>query len=199
MTAAMDHGRHGGNGELRSGRDDLHRLLEVIQERRTALIDRLSRHPASLIALRPASRAWSLRDVAEHLVLADQATLDSIVRNQSRPPLRRRWHHRPVRWLIGWSLESRIRIPYTGRILTPAGTALSRIALRGNELHRAWQAYLDRTPIGRLNESVFRHPLGVPMTAAETLVFLRRHHEHHLHQVERIERSSVFMRALAER
>ena len=193
----MNHGAEGGRGHDCVGRDELNRLLRVLEERRTDLVDHLSRHPPALLAFRPAPNAWSLRDVAEHLALSDHWTLVSIERHAMRPPLRRTWYHGPLRWLIGWGLESRIRIPVTGRIITPAGSELDDTARRWASVHENWRAWLDRTTIERLNASVFRHPLGVPMTAAETLTFLRRHHDHHRHQVRRIERASAFASASA--
>lgn len=180
---------HESRGQGHVGRDELNSLLIVLQDRRIALVDHLARHPLPLLTFRPSPGAWSLRDVAEHLVLSEHWTLVSIERHETRPPLRRHWYHAPLRWLIGRGLESRIRIPITGKIITPGGSALDDTARRWASVHEAWRAWLDRTSIDRLNESVFRHPLGVPMTAAETLVFLRRHHDHHRHQVRRIERA----------
>ena len=189
MSHGLNQGGHGGHGQGRVGRDELNGLLHVLRERRTTLVDHLARHPLPLLTFRPSPGAWTLRDVAEHLVLSEHWTLVSIERHETRAPLRRHWYHGPLRWLIGRGLESRIRIPVTGKIITPAGSALDDTARRWASVHEAWQAWLDRTTIGRLNESVFRHPLGVPMTAAETLVFLRRHHDHHRHQVRRIEQA----------
>lgn len=164
-------------------------LLQALERRRIALIERLSSRTETWLAERPRPNAWSLREVAEHLVLAEQATLASIRRNEHRPALRSRWRHAPMRWLIGRALGSSLRIPVTGRVLTPSGQdPLTSIAARWTAVHAAWRDHVDRSSSDQLARPVFRHPLGVPMTLSQTLAFLRQHHDHHLEQITRIER-----------
>lgn len=170
-------------------RGDLHALLGDLVRRRVAFIERLSAHSETRLARRPHPNAWSLREVAEHVMLAERATLESIVRSRTGPPLRVRWHHPWMRRLIARTLAGRVRIPVTGRILTPGGRhSLPEIARRWSGVHDAWHSYLDRLPEERLTVPIFRHPLRVPMSAAQTLAFLRQHHDHHLAQIARLER-----------
>lgn len=173
-------------------RDDLRRTLDDIARRRLALVARLSMHAERWLATRPHAGAWSLREVAEHLMLAEEATLASIARTHAGVPLRERWHHPLMRRIIARALQSRLRIPVTGRTITPRGTAsLVEIDRRWSAVHAAWRDYPDRLPARQFGAPIFRHPLRVPMTAIQTLAFLRQHHDHHLAQIARIERSLV--------
>lgn len=171
-------------------RNDLDVLLGDLVRRRVALIAHLSAYSEIQLGRRPHPNAWSLREVSEHLMLAEKATLESIQRGENRPPLRNRWFHPLGRWLIARALASRLRIPITGRILMPGvRSSLTSIARDWSDVHDSWRTHLDRLPDERLALPLFRHPLRVPMTAAQTLAFLRQHHDHHLAQVERLERS----------
>ena len=164
--------------------------LDGLERRRVSLLERLQRHPDALIRRRPAPGSWSLVEVAEHIVLAENATLGAIVRPAPGTRHARTWYDRILNALIARTLESSVRIPVTGRILTPSGTqSLPEIATRWAEVRASWRAYLSAANEREADLPVFRHPLGAVMTRLETLVFLQRHFDHHLFQIRRIERA----------
>lgn len=177
------------------GRDELRRMLDELARQRLSLIGRLSVYAEEWLTTRPHPGAWSLREVAEHLMLAEEATLASIRRMRACLPLRERWHHPLMRRLVSRALRSALRIPVTGRTLTPRGTApLVEIARQWSAVHDAWRDYLEGLPAREFGAPIFRHPLRIPMTASQTLAFLQQHHEHHLAQIARIELSLVTTR-----
>ena len=177
-------------------RADLQSAFAELEARRLALLERLAAYSDHQLGARPAPGAWSIAEVVEHLVLAERATLEAVGRQSARPPLRRRWYHQLLGHLVARVLESSIRVPVTGRILEPGpGTTLAASARAWDDVRSAWRSYLATVTAESSRALVFRHPLGVPMTAAETLIFLRRHFDHHMHQVARIERSAAFRAA----
>ena len=164
--------------------------FDGLERRRAALLERLARYPDARLRHRPRPNAWSLLEVAEHLMLAERATLESIVRPATKRPLVPKWYDRIMHLLIARTLESAVRIPVTGRILTPEGRLpLAELAERWGDVHASWRSYLSEETLEPAAH-VFRHPLGAVMTRAETLAFLKRHFDHHHHQVERIERAT---------
>ena len=167
---------------------DISAAFNELERRREGLLERLAQYPEPRLRHRPQPNTWSLLDVAEHLMRAERATLESIMRSATRTPLVPKWYDRIMNILIARTLDSAVRIPVTGRILTPEGLSLPELAERWGDVHASWRSYLS-TDGADPSAIVFRHPLGAVMTRAGTLAFLRRHFDHHLHQVERVERS----------
>ncbi|MEJ7812568.1 MAG: DinB family protein [Gemmatimonadaceae bacterium] len=178
---------------------DLHAHFAQLEDRRADLARHLARYTPRQLGAAPAPGAWSLLGVVEHLVLVDRAVLRAIKRQADRPPLAHRWHHRVLAGVIARALESRVRLPVAGRSLQPRGGAsLEGLLAEWDAVRADWRAYLDGITDRPAGELVFRHPLGVPMTAGETLHFLRQHFDHHLHQIARIERSGVLAEPVRE-
>ena len=174
-------------------RAELDRELQVLEQRRAMIMAQLGTYSEAQLRARPKPGAWSLLDVAEHLMLAERATLSWVTSRSPARPLARRWRDPTLKWLIARALDSSLRLPVAGRIIAPqGGQTLPEIARKWMEVREAWRAYLTMVPNDGHDALVFRHPLGVAMTAHETLVFLRRHLDHHLHQLRRIERSTSF-------
>ena len=185
---------------IRTTRADLIEELEGLEQRRRALAQRLGARSESQLQTRPAPGAWSLLDVAEHLMLAERATLSWITERRAGRSLARRWYDPLLKRLIARTLDSSLRLPVAGAVITPRGQdSLPEVMRKWSEVRDAWRAYLAAMPGDGHDVLVFRHPIGVGMTAGETLVFLRRHFDHHLHQVRRIERATRLPVAPAER
>ena len=173
--------------------------LDQLEQRRRALAQRLGARPETQLRTRPAPGAWSLLDVAEHLMLAERATLSWITERRPGRRLTKRWYDPLLKWLIARTLDSALRLPVAGEVITPRGRdSLAEVMRNWSEVRDAWRAYLAAVPEDAHDALVFRHPIGVGMTAGETLVFLRRHFDHHLHQVRRIERGARLPVAPAE-
>ena len=181
-------------------RAELARELEALEQRRAALLERFGTFSEAKLRVAPEPNAWSLLYVAEHLMLAERATLSSMTRGGHTRPLAKRWRDPVLKWLIARALDSPLRLPVAGRVITPQGRdGLPEIAMQWAAVRASWRAYLSAIPDDAHDTLVFRHPLGVAMTAHETLIFLRRHLDHHLHQVRRIERSAGFRGSEGER
>ena len=164
--------------------------LDSLEQRRNALTRHLAEYPDAQLRLRPKPDSWSLLEVMEHLMLSEEASLDWVTRTRRGRVLQRRWYHGALALLIARALDSAMRVPWTGRRITPTGTSdLATLQRQWAEVAAGWQAYARSITGAAENALVFRHPIGVPMNAQETLVFLRRHFDHHMHQVRRIERS----------
>lgn len=174
-------------------REEHARELHALTLARADLLRRLAKHSDDRLRVRPKPGAWSVLEVAEHLMLSEQATLDWIMRARADRPLRRRWYHAAPHRLIAATLGSSVRIPWTGRRITPVGVAGVRELERAwDRVAHAWDTYATSIAHAPRDAFVFRHPIGVPMTVAETLIFLGQHFDHHLRQVARIERSAAF-------
>ena len=141
---------------------------------------------------RPARDSWSMVDVVEHLVLAEEGALLSLVKGP-RPGARVTVRNRVAVVLIRLSLSAgfRVRVP-ASRLLPQGGLSLE-------ELERRWAtvAATLRERVAGLEHADrhaprFRHPIAGWLPLASGFAFLVTHLTHHRRQIDRIRRSPGF-------
>lgn len=159
---------------------------ERLERERQALLRTLRGLSEAQLAFHPAPGAWSLRDVAEHLLRVDTA-----VERQSRaspPPDTRRSLRQQVGRGITWLIfRLGVRVPMPVRGLAPTGELdLEQIDEQWDGVRAALHARMQEVVPATQTDPVFVHPLAGPLDAPATLDFLRCHFEHHLRQAARI-------------
>lgn len=147
---------------------------------------------AAELAFRPAPDAWSLLQVADHLVRAEASTLEAVRRRvdrlaeRGRPDLLSRLRSRLLFAFLRWPV--RVRMPgAVAEVVRPGeGLELGGMESRWKEVREGWRELLDELPAAATSAVFLRHPVGGAMDAAATLDFFAVHHDHHLAQVERL-------------
>lgn len=165
----------------------LARRWDAIEARRRAFTEDLAASSAAALAFRPAPGAWSLEDVAQHLLLVEQGITQVLAQRAAKPPLPRD-PLSPVKLLL-----MRLLGPRALRVRAPIEQIVPKSRVPFEETREAWQGardamrgVLERVPDERVPLPIFRHPVFGPMTYECTLEFIGIHHDHHLHQVRRI-------------
>ena len=150
-------------------------------------------------AFRPLLEAWSIAQVVEHLVLAEQSGINPIWRaaegvRRGRPVWRGDAVHRgaPIEAVIARTWELTEPGPLTWK--TAAAVPESAVPRTGGPLAywaarlEATQPVLERLPAVLagldLEAVVYPHALSGPLDARQRLEFLRWHLDHHLQQIE---------------
>lgn len=153
-------------------------LLDALDAHRDRLTRRLAALPEADVRRRPAPHAWSLAQIADHLLRIDRGLrLDGpaagpVVRATS--PVRGR--------LICAVLALPLRIPAPPGVTSilpgpdpdPVETLAAWAALR-----QTWRVPLNPAVVA------FRHPVVGPLCVPDALAFLLAHHRHHDAQVAR--------------
>ena len=155
--------------------DALLGALDAHRDRLTRLVASL---PEAAVRRRPAPRAWSLAQIADHLLRIDRGLcLDA----PPAGPLVRATSAARGRLICGvLALPLRIPAPpgvahiLPGPDPDPAETLAAWAALR-----QTWHAPADPTAVA------FRHPIFGPLCAPDALAFLLAHARHHDAQVAR--------------
>jgi hypothetical protein len=164
------------------------------------LSDRLDQSRARVLALvegtdedqrssQPAEGKWSLLQVVEHLVLAEEGTLK--VFEQGPPPepkvkVRSVLALRAIEGLFGL----RLRLPVPSKSLTPTTPeSLEPLRVRWVAAGKGIAQYVGALEPDDLRKPRFRHPVAGWLTAAQGIDFLERHIRHHERQIHRIRRS----------
>ncbi len=166
--------------------------FDALEQRRHRLVGELARLGEAQLRFQPAPGAWSLQEVVHHLLLVDQAVLraaDRAAEVRMRRSLRECIGYVAV-WLV-LKLGVRVRVPVRG-VAPQVGISLSELQEQWDETRIALKACLNRFTERTVQHTVARHPIGGPLNAVQTLLFLTQHFDHHMRQINRIQRAAGF-------
>lgn len=157
------------------------RLLHALDAHRAALTARLDASPEAVVHASPAPGAWSLAQVAEHLLLIDSGL--QFDGPPASPLVRATSAVRSAGVQAVLALPLRIPAPPSARSILPgADPRWPEVRDRWAALRAGWVSALDGAEAGRV---AFRHPLAGPFLLDDALAFLLAHHRHHDAQVAR--------------
>jgi len=156
--------------------------VEAARERVLAAVEGLT--PAKS-TWKPAPDKWSVAEILEHLVLAEQSGLEKIYRALESPATEANPN-------LGLSIEAIIERTWKGPVAAPpvatpqgAGTLdYWRAAFRACSLVVADLA--NKLEGKELSAIIFPHFLCGPLDARQRLEFLRFHMDRHLEQIRRV-------------
>jgi len=143
-------------------------------------------------SFRPAPRTWSMLDVTEHLVLAEEKSLLGVLKGPQAgtrvtPVSQARMF--AVRLVLATSIRVKVPVP----TVIPAGAStLEELEARWEQARRGVEEAFASVSIADAGAARFRHPLAGWVTAREGLGFLVGHIRHHAGQLERIRRAPGF-------
>ena len=167
------------------------RLVALDRARHTFLAPVLEAGAAQL-RFRPAPGAWSMLDVTEHLVLAEEKSLLGMLKGP--PPgttVTLVAHARMVMVRLVMKTDIRVKVP-VARVIPQGTVTLQDLVARWSESQRGLAAFLDSIPGADAGAARFRHPIGGWVTADAGVAFLADHIGHHARQVERIRRAAGY-------
>ena len=141
---------------------------------------------------RPAPDSWSMLEVTEHCVLAEEKSVLGMLKGP--PPGTTVTPMAHVRmWMVRLVMKSDIRVKVPVARVVPQGeAALPELAARWADSRRGLEAYLARITEADAGTARFRHPIGGWVTAGDGVAFLAGHIGHHARQLDRIRRAAGF-------
>jgi hypothetical protein len=167
---------------------------------RVATLDRVRKDFLSAVGaateaqrrFRPAPDSWSMLEVTEHCVLAEEKSVLGMLKGP--PPGTTVTPVAHVRmWMVRLVMKSdiRVRVP-VARVLPTGDATLPELAARWDESRRGLAAFLERITDADAGAARFRHPIGGWVSAGEGVAFLAGHIDHHTRQLARIRRAAGF-------
>lgn len=155
-------------------------------ERRAALMQRLCALPLEAHEWRANDDSWSLLEIVEHLVLAEQEVLvdlDDLPRLEARP---RSFRNAVLYRLILGILRFRIPVPVPSEGMVPGGgRTMQELAEVWARQHERLDSFLTRLEPGADRATIFAHPVTGPLTIREGIRMLEVHLERHIGQIKR--------------
>jgi hypothetical protein len=166
--------------------------LVVLERTRDAFLEGVRSGSDSQRRFRPGEGAWSMLDVTEHLVLAEEKSLLGILKGP-RPGTRvtslAQIRMAAVRLVLGTSL--RVKVPV--QTVVPQGNvSLEELEARWKAAHLGVTGAFEPVTSADAGDARFRHPISGWVTAREGLGFLVAHIRHHSVQLTRIRRAPGF-------
>jgi len=160
--------------------------LASIERKRLALLEDVAALDEEMLTARPLPDKWSIREIVEHLVLAE----DDVVGDFSRldaPDAQPRGIGNYVRYLIVlFILRFRIPVKAPSRAMLPTGgRSMSELRETWDEHHRRLRTFVAGLTRDGARRAIFRHPISGPLSVSQALLMLDAHLDSHIHQIRR--------------
>ncbi|NWJ40629.1 MAG: DinB family protein [Geothrix sp.] len=160
-------------------------LLQALDDRRRALLASLETLDPGTLQARPAPGAWSILEIVEHLVVAEQVILQGLPDPAALVDRPRSLRQRCTYPLVLLVLRLGIPVKVPSRRMLPTGTVpLAELRDRWDATHRWLRAYAEGLPPGGAGRAVFSHPVCGPITLSQALRMDRLHLEIHARQIK---------------
>jgi len=171
---------------------ELTERLTILDRKREAFLTAVRASTHVQQTFRPGSDSWSMLDVTEHLVLAEEKSLLGMLKGpppgMSVTPLAR-IRMKMVRLVM--ATELKVKVP-VARVIPTGSVALPVLESRWLEARRGLEEFLVSIDATAANAPRFRHPIGGWVTAWDGVAFFAGHIDHHARQLRRIRRSPGF-------
>jgi len=171
---------------------DLAPRLATLDEAREAFLAPIRSASDRQRSFRPAPGAWSMLDVTEHLVLAEEKSLLGMLKGPppgtTITPLAR---VRMSMVLLVMRTDLRVKVP-VARVLPTGTVALAELETRWVNARRGLERFLEPLNETDARTARFRHPIGGWVSVGTGVTFYAAHIRHHARQVRRIHRAAGF-------
>ena len=160
--------------------DSLKRKLE-------ALLQHLDSLSGEELSFKAGPDKWSIVEVVEHLVIAEQELLKQlsahIPATTLDPEAKTPEKHQTVIKVMERDIE--VDVPHES--LEPHGNiALEDLLIQWNEIREKLPGLLAEIKPEKKDDPVFQHPYGGPLDIADTLQFFEVHFDNHMRHIDRI-------------
>jgi hypothetical protein len=143
-------------------------------------------------SFRPTPGSWSMLDVAEHLVLAEEKSLLGMLKGPppgtTVTPVAR---VRMAMVLLVMKTSLRVNVP-VARVLPAGSVTLPELEARWMEARRGLETFLESMAQTEAHTARFRHPIGGWVPVGKGVTFYSGHIRHHARQVRRIQQAAGF-------
>lgn len=167
----------------------LSKRLQMIDRRRMALLDEVETLDARLLVAKPLPDKWSIREIIEHLVLAERDVLKNLPDASQLHALKRTPKDRLLYVVVMFVLRFGIPVQAPSAAMLPSGNrSLDELRRMWDETHEWLRMYVVGLEREGLRRAVFGHPVAGPLTVRHAVHMLAVHLHTHTRQIRRLER-----------
>ena len=162
--------------------------LARIERTREELLGRVRALPHDARARSPREGKWSILQIVDHLVAAEEDVFgdpDRLAELAARP---RSIRHRIMFWIVMFILrfDIPVKVPSTGML--PKGRDLEALERRWVELHEGVRDFVGGLSRDGERAAIFAHPVAGPLTTGQMLFMLDVHLQRHARQIDGLAR-----------
>ncbi len=163
------------------------RSLRRIARMRGELLTAFGRLDREALEAKPGGLdTWSLLDVVEHLVLAEEVVLAGIADPRSLPARPRSPIHFLRYGIVFAVLAFGIPVKVPSRRMKPAGgVAFADLRRRWDRSQELLRGHVDTATRGELGRAIFEHPVCGPLSTRQAVWLLEIHLRRHRTQIRR--------------
>ena len=160
--------------------------LERVSERRARLMRELEQLPPAAHEWRPDEGSWSLLEIVEHLVLAEQDVMVDLSNLSGLEPRPRSFANIARYWLVLAILRFKIPVPVPSEGMKPrGGRSMEELSELWAQQHQRVSEFMAGLRPGDERAAIFVHPVTGPMSIRDGVRMLEVHLSRHIGQAER--------------
>ena len=161
--------------------------FDSLTRKREALFQHLDSLSSEVLCFKAGPDKWSIVEVVEHLVIAEDDLLTQLTTAVSSPPLDINARTPEKYQTVIKVMERDIEVDVPHESMEPHGRiALDDLLNQWNDIRETLQGLLAEIPAGKIDDLVYRHPYGGPLDISETLHFIEVHFDNHMRHIDRI-------------
>ncbi len=161
--------------------------LTRIERKRLALLTELAALDDAALAAHPRPGKWSIREIVEHLVLAEDDVVGDFSRLSALDAQPRGIGHHVRFVIVLLVLRSGIPVKAPSRSMLPTGERpLSEMIARWDTHQRQMQSFVAGLDRAGARRAIFRHPIAGPISVSQALLLLDAHLDSHIRQIRRL-------------
>ncbi|MCX6549869.1 MAG: DinB family protein [Acidobacteria bacterium] len=164
--------------------------LASIERKRLALLAEVTALDEALLTARPFPGKWSIREIIEHLVLAEDDVVGDFTRLDARAAQPRGFGNQARYLVVMFVLRFRIPVKAPSKAMLPTGDrSLAELRERWDEHHRRLRSFVAGLTRAGARRAIFKHPIAGPLGVSQAILMSDAHLDSHISQIRsRIQR-----------
>jgi hypothetical protein len=151
------------------------------------LLQHLNSLTDDVVYFKAGADKWSIVEVIEHLVMAEENMLEQLTGAASATTLDPRDRSAKNFHIVIKVMTKDIPVDVPDESMEPHGQiSLEELLGRWNDTRKKTRAYIDAINSADAGDLVYRHPFAGPLDMAETLRFIDVHFDNHMRHIEKI-------------
>ncbi len=160
--------------------------LDTIENQKSQLLERVAALPAAQLHHRPTDDSWSILEIVEHMILAEDHVFRGMPTPASLPHRKRTPGNYLFYLMVLGILRFKIPVSVPARDMRPAGKLdLDTLVKRWHANHTWLRAYIAQQDDEGLKKAVFTHPASGPMSTRQMFAMMEAHMDRHVEQINK--------------
>ena len=171
---------------------DIQETFESLEKKYGELLRHLDPLPPETLYFKAGADKWSIVEVIEHLVMAEEDMLAQLTGAASAASLDPQDRSAKNYHIVIKVMTQDIPVDVPAESMEPHGRfSLEELLERWDAARKKARACIDAMDTGGAGDLVYRHPFAGPLDMAETLRFIDVHFDNHMRHLQKIETAGL--------